>query len=149
MLYWYQFLMPYWYQTKTKMRLIMVNTSFFFSSEAVVRKCSVKKVFLEISQSSQKITCATVSFLVKLQASGLQFYFIKKETLAQVFFYEFCKISKGTSGGCFCHLSNYFDKVYGNIAYKMQIEMSSFIQMPASLVFAAICASWCLFKWTN
>ena len=37
------------------------------------------------------------------------------------------------------HLSKYFiDKLYGNIVYKMQIEMSSFIQVPASLVFAAI-----------
>ena len=31
-----------------------------------------------------------------------------------------------------------FDKLYGNIVYKMQIEMSSFIQVTASLVFAAI-----------
>ena len=35
--------------------------------EAVVRMCSVKKVFLEISQNSQENTCARVSFLVKLQ----------------------------------------------------------------------------------
>ena len=91
MLYWYQFLMPYWYQTKTKMRLIMVNTSFVFSSEAVVRKCSVKKVFLEISQNSQKITCATVSFLVKLQAWGLQFYLLKKKPWHRCFSMNFAK----------------------------------------------------------
>ena len=36
--------------------------------------CSVKKVFLEISQNSQENTYATVSFLIKLQASGLQLY---------------------------------------------------------------------------
>ena len=36
-------------------------------SEAVVRRCSVKKVFLEISQNSQENTCARVSFLIKLQ----------------------------------------------------------------------------------
>ena len=30
--------------------------------EAVVRKCSVKKVFLEISQNSQETTCARVFF---------------------------------------------------------------------------------------
>ena len=40
-------------------------------SEAVVRRCSVKKVFLEISQNSQENTCARVSF-------------------------EFCEISKNT-----------------------------------------------------
>ena len=44
------------------------------STEAVVRSCSVKKVFLEISQNLQKNTCARVSFLVNLQASGLQLY---------------------------------------------------------------------------
>ena len=36
--------------------------------EAVSRRCSVKKVFLKISQNSQKNTCARVSFLIKLQA---------------------------------------------------------------------------------
>ena len=62
----------------------------------------------------------------------------KKEALAQVISCEFCKISKNTSGGYFCHLSKYFDKRYGKIVYKMQIQMSNFSQVPASLVFAAI-----------
>ena len=35
-------------------------------SEAVVRRCSVKKVFLEISQNSQENTCTRVSFLNKV-----------------------------------------------------------------------------------
>ena len=43
------------------------------------RRCSVKKVFLEISQNSQENTCARVSFLIKLQA------FLQNK-----------------SGGCFC-----------------------------------------------
>ena len=38
--------------------------------EAVVQSCSVKKVFLEISQNSLENTSARVSFLIKLQASG-------------------------------------------------------------------------------
>ena len=29
------------------------------------------------------------------------------------------------------HLSKYSDKLYGNIAFKMQIEMSNFIQVAA------------------
>ena len=61
-------------------------------SEAVVRMCSLKKVFLEISQNSQENACARVSFFYKVEACN----FIKKETLAQVFFCEFCKISKKT-----------------------------------------------------
>ena len=36
--------------------------------EAVAQRCSVKKLFLEISQNSQGNTCARVSFLIKLQA---------------------------------------------------------------------------------
>ena len=42
--------------------------------EAVAQMCSIKKVFLEISQNSQENTCARVSLLIKLQASGLQLY---------------------------------------------------------------------------
>ena len=58
------------------------------------RRCSVKKVFLKISQNSQETTCARVSFLIKLLAPGLQF--IKKETLAQAFFCESWEIFKNT-----------------------------------------------------
>ena len=40
--------------------------------EAVARRCSVKKVFLITSQNSQENTCARISSLIKLQASGLR-----------------------------------------------------------------------------
>ena len=86
---------------------ILSNTWATFEAkftEAVVRRFSVKKVFLKISQNSQEDTCARVSFLIKLQAWVCNF--IKKETLAQVFFCKFCKISKNTFyrarlGDCF------------------------------------------------
>ena len=51
-------------------------------------------MFLEISQNWQENTCATVSFLIKLQALGVQLY--QKDTVAQVFSCEFCEISKNT-----------------------------------------------------
>ena len=73
-------------------------------------------MFLENSQSSQENTCARASFLIKLQAEAVKKMFLKisqnsqenifardfflikwqawKETLAQVFSYEFYKISK-------------------------------------------------------
>ena len=74
-----------------------VSTIFFWRKvlylEAVVHRCSVKKVFLEISQISQENTCARVSFLIKLQAWDI---FIKKEILAQVCSCEICEISKNT-----------------------------------------------------
>ena len=44
------------------------------NTEAVVERCSVKKMFLEISQNSQENTCIRGSFFIKLQASGLQIY---------------------------------------------------------------------------
>ena len=54
--------------------------------EAIVQTCSVKKVFLEISQNSQENTCARVS---------LGCNFIKKEALA-LFSCEFYEISINT-----------------------------------------------------
>ena len=36
-------------------------------TEAVAQRCSVKKVFLEISQNSEENTCARISLLIKLQ----------------------------------------------------------------------------------
>ena len=63
-------------------------------SEAVAKRCFVKKLFLKTSQNSQENTFARVSFLIELQAST--YNFIKKETLTQVFSCEFCKISKNT-----------------------------------------------------
>ena len=54
------------------------------------RRCSVRKMFLEMSQNSQENTCARVSFLIKACN------FIKKEALAQVFSCKFCEILKNT-----------------------------------------------------
>ena len=68
--------------------------SFRESPEAVARRSSIKKEFLEILQNSQENTCARVTFLIKLQTSACNF--IEKETLAQVFSCEFSKISKNT-----------------------------------------------------
>ena len=62
--------------------------------KAVPGRCSIKKVFLKISQNSQKNICVRASFLITLQVEA--FNFIKKETLEQVFSCEFCKISKNT-----------------------------------------------------
>ena len=83
------------FQIFSKSKNILTEKEYFThttSAEAVVRRCSVEKVFLEISQNSQENTCNL----------------IKKETLAQVFSCEFWEISKNTfflcntSGGCFC-----------------------------------------------
>ena len=41
-------------------------------SEAVAQRCSVKKVFLEISQNSQENTYARVSFLITLRGNFIE-----------------------------------------------------------------------------
>ena len=45
------------------------NYAYNVKVEKAIRRCSVKKLFLEISQNSQENTCARVSFLIKLQAA--------------------------------------------------------------------------------
>ena len=66
-------------------------------TEAVTRRC-IKKVFLEISQNSQKNICVRVSFSIWMQEAC---NFIKKETLAQVFSCKFWEISKNNFLHCF------------------------------------------------
>ena len=63
-------------------------------TEAVVQKCSVKTVLLKTLQNSQGNTYASL-FFNKVAGLG-HATLLKKETLAQVFFSEFCKIFKNT-----------------------------------------------------
>ena len=51
--------------------VIMCYDDEMVNSEAVELRCSVRKVFSEISQNSQENTCARFSFLMMLQALGL------------------------------------------------------------------------------
>ena len=61
-------------------------------TEAVVRRCSFKKMFLEISQNSQENTCARVCKATLLKSHfGKACNFIKKEILAQCFPVNFAK----------------------------------------------------------
>ena len=99
---------------KTLMRLLQVKFA-----KAVVWKCSVKEVFLEISQNLQKNTCAKISFFNKVAGKtafkNLKWYgllrqnislqnflsmsslrFIKKETPSKVFPCECWQFSKST-----------------------------------------------------
>ena len=56
-------------------------------TEAGVRRCSLKKVLLKILQNSQGNTCASVSFLIKLQAKAL----LKKRLWHRCFPVNFAK----------------------------------------------------------
>ena len=56
-----RFLEQLFFSPKNQINLFL-RTPTDASLEAVVQRCSVKKVFLEVSQSSQENTCASVSF---------------------------------------------------------------------------------------
>ena len=92
-------------QSFLALNFIMYILIILTCSESVGQRCSVKNVFLKISQNSQENTCDRVSLLLKLQSSACNF--IKKETLAQVFSCQFSEIFKellflqNNSGGCF------------------------------------------------
>ena len=62
-----------WRCLQTKKIKVILYLFTNIGPEAVVLECSVKKVFLEISQNSQEKQ-ARVSFLIKLQASALELY---------------------------------------------------------------------------
>ena len=51
-------------QLPLKMGNSIIKTQTKDTTEAVVQRCSVKKVFLKISQNSQENTCARVYFLI-------------------------------------------------------------------------------------
>ena len=53
---------------------VLLNPQSCKLSEPDARRCSIKKLFLEISQNSQENTCARDYFLINLQACN----FIKK-----------------------------------------------------------------------
>ena len=83
-------------------------SSFAYSSklsEAVVRRCSVENLFLEISQNLQENNCARASFLEKrlgLRPATL----LKKRLWHRCFPVNFVKLLRAlflqnTSGGCF------------------------------------------------
>ena len=63
----------------------------FFNTEAVAQRSSVKKVFLEISQNSQKNICARDSFLIKLQACIRPITLLKKRLWHSYFPVNFLK----------------------------------------------------------
>ena len=63
------------------------------STRSSHQRCSIKNVFLKISQISQENTCDRASFLIKLQAYN---NLIKKESLTQVSSCEICEIFKKT-----------------------------------------------------
>ena len=79
---------------------------FFFSGGH--QRCSIRKIFLKISQYSQENTCARVSFLTKLQAWPATL--LKKRLWHTCFHVKFAKFLitfyRTAPDDCFC----YFEK---------------------------------------
>ena len=62
-------------------------------TEAVFQRCSIKKLFSEISQNSQENICARVSFLIKLQTSAT---LLKRRLWRRCFPVNFAKFLRTT-----------------------------------------------------
>ena len=62
--------------------LLQIN---IWVTEAVVQRCFIEKVFLEISQNSPENTCARVSYLIKLQDPLLIISKVKRAAGIKVF----------------------------------------------------------------
>ena len=78
----------------TKKRLLFIQRVVLALDRSSHRRCSLKKGGLGIfAKFTGKHLCQSL-FLIKLQVEACNF--IKKEALAQVFFCEFCEISKNT-----------------------------------------------------
>ena len=63
------------YTLLMKSLITFPSEKWFDVSEAVAYRCSVERVFLEISQNSHENACARVSFLIKLQKRLWHRYF--------------------------------------------------------------------------
>ena len=75
--------------------------------ETVAKSCSVKKVFLEVSQNSQENTCARDSFLIKFYVSGLRPATLLKKSLWHRYFpVNFAKFLRTSPDDCFCHIKH-------------------------------------------
>ena len=89
------------HKTQKEVEYLVNQWTFFIQTflwlllqEAVAYRCSVKKIFLEISQNSQENTCARISFLIKRLWDGF----------FPVNFAKFLRTSflQNTYDGCFC-----------------------------------------------
>ena len=69
-------------------RVYLDELNLCMSAEVVTRMCSIKMALLKFLKISQENTCARVFFSIKLQILACNL--IKKETLTQVFSFEFC-----------------------------------------------------------
>ena len=99
---------------KTNSSMANWNLGISIGTEAAIGGVLQKKVFLEISQDLQENTCAWVSFLIKLQALGLNF----QEHL----FY------KTSLDDCFCRQANFNTDVFKTSSGRIRKVMTLYDQ---------------------
>ena len=81
------------------------------STKVVVRRSSVKQVFLEISLNSQEKVCARASFLINLQVFSCEFCEISKDT----FFYRTPLVAASKSSRVLNSINNLFGLLFVKI----------------------------------
>ena len=106
--------------------------------EAVVRKCSVKRVFLNISQISEENNCAGVSFSTKLRAN-----YCRKEIAAHVFSYKICEIFKNIFFKEHLRMTDSGHEVFQAIFYTYSRNIWNFPRNVFLQQSASFCC-WCL-----
>ena len=65
----------------TTVNMMLILSLLLLITEAAVKRCSVKKVFLEVSQNSLENTFATVCFLIKSQATSGGCLYLYKDVI--------------------------------------------------------------------
>ena len=132
-----------------------MRVSFFISSH---RRCSTEKGVLKILPKSQENNCASVSFLIKLQASGLRFFpvnfskFLRSPFLQNIFgrlllfFYKICQFLTEHVGiiknnrntlkvkNLYIYISQFFrDQFFYVISFYIYIYIYIYIQIDRQL----------------
>ena len=106
--------------------------------EAVVRKCSVKRVFLNILQNSEKNNCARASFSTKLQAD-----YCRKKIATHVFSYKICEMFKNIFFKEHLRMTDSGLEVFQAIFYTYSRNIWNFPRNVFLLQSASFCC-WCL-----
>ena len=93
---------------------------FFRNAEAVAQRCTVEKMFLEISQNSQENTCTKVSFFTKVVG-------LRPATLSNFFFVKFLRTTFITEHVRFLLLEMMTNAFYFTLRALFVLQMFKFL----------------------
>ena len=121
-------------------RFQALKNRFVHSFRSSHHRCSIKKVFLIISQNSQENTCARVCFLIQLQASGKghwQRCFPVNFAVLQHLFY------RTPPDDCFCTFN------YGRVKPVLYVHVLTLTLTLSNFIsWFAVCVSTWTFNWS-